>query len=157
MNRTFLSFCFLIVIAFPSWCETQNDTESYVQYEATRNLSIELYIAAYTNFANRLRVAASLEACNKTAFANAIDLKPNEVSNFIIAEMERLNSSDSKAAAILSRLAVREKVSLTSSVGDQLIAYKLGYKDAIGVFQDRLSAICEASLQEADNMLKARK
>ncbi len=157
MNRTFLSLCFLIVTALPSWCEAQNNTEGYDQYEATHNLSIKLYIAAYTNFANRLRVAASLEACNKTGIANSIGFKPNEAANFIFAEMERLKSSDSKTAAVLSKLTSREKVSLAASVSDQLITYKLGYKDAIGVFKDRMSAICEASMQEADNMLKERK
>jgi hypothetical protein len=157
MNRSFLSLCFLIAVALPSRSVAQNNTEGYDQYEATRNLSIELYIAAFTNFSNRLRVAASLQACNKTGIANSVSLKPNEAANFIVAEIERLNYSDSKTATILSKLTVREKISLTSSVSDQLIAYELGYKDAIGVFKDRLPAICEASMQEADNMLKERK
>ena len=157
MNRTLLSLCFLILTALPSWCEAQNSTEGYDQYEATRNLSIKLYIAAYTNFASRLRLAGSLEACNKIAIANLIGFKPNEVANFIFAEMERLKSSDSKTAALLRKLTSREKVSLTSSVSDQLITYKLGYKDAIAVFKDRMPAICEASMQEADNMLQERK
>ena len=157
MNRAFLSLCVLIAAVLPSWCEAKNNMEGYDQYEATRNLSIKLYIAAYSNFASRLRVAASLEACHENGKAKLIGFKSNEAANFIFAEMERLKSSDSKTAAVLSKLTSREKVSLTSSVSDQLIAYKLGYKDATGMFEDRMSAICEASMQEADKMLQEHK
>jgi hypothetical protein len=157
MNRIFLALYFLTAMALPSWSVAQDSAATYDQYQATRNLAVKLFIAAYTSFGNRLRAFAVLQACNKTGVAKAIDVLPEEGVTLMLAEIKRLRLNDSKSATILNTLTTTETINLISSVNDQLIAYKLGYKEAVGVLQDRNPAICEAGMQSADKLLKERK
>ena len=130
---------------------------SYEQYEATRNLSTQLYIAVFGKFSSRLRTTAILQACDRVGIANSVDVTAKEGADFIFAEMERLRASGSKTNLTLTTLTGREKIALITNVSDQLIVYKLGYKDAIGLLQDRVPAICEVGMQGADKILKERK
>jgi hypothetical protein len=156
MNRILLVLYFLFGLVISSWSDAQDSSGHYGQYESYRNLSIELYIAGFQNYSTRLRTTAILMACNKPGMADSVDVGGDESAKYLASEEERLSSADIKYAIPMSNLTGLQNVYLISSVNDQMIAYKQGYKDAIQTFISGLPGICEIGMKNADKILKGQ-
>jgi hypothetical protein len=156
MNRWRLSLWFSVTVAvLPN--SSAGQEFNYEQYEATRNLSTQLFIAVFVKFSSRLQTTAILQACDRAGIAYSVDVTAKEGTDFIFAEMERLRKSNSKTKLTLATLTGKERFTVVTSVSDQLIVYKLGYKDAVGLLKDRVPEVCEAGMKGADKILKERK
>lgn len=126
----------------------------YAAYVGAHELRAKLVGAGIVAFGQRLRVAATLRACNRDGLASAIEPPDLKIAAALGDELLALEKTDADARAVARTMNGQQRMEFVSSAMAAVSTYGYGYREAVDTLKGQSPFVCDVAIKLADELLK---